>query len=57
MIPRPIYEALPAIYAGAGVFTLLDLDPMVGKISGVLLILASLIIYSLRNQYRKVSKS
>jgi len=55
MIPRPIYEALPAIYAGAGAYTFLTLEPTVGKVSGILLMLAAVIIYNLRKQYRKLS--
>ena len=53
MIPRPIYEALPFIYAAAGAYVFLTLDPTVGKASGVLLMTAAFVVFSMRKHYRK----
>jgi hypothetical protein len=50
MIPEPIYKALPYIYALGGLASLFNFDPTIGKISGVLLISASLIIFKLRSK-------
>lgn len=52
-MPGWLYEPLPFIYAAMGVVALLTLEAGVGKISGVLLISAGIVIWKLRFTYRR----
>jgi hypothetical protein len=52
-IPDWLYEPLPYIYALAGIASIIMLDVTFGKISGVLLISAGVVIWNLRYTYRK----
>lgn len=53
MIPRPIYEALPYLYFFGGITAALGLDPTSGRFSGILLIIAGLVIYEMRQRHRQ----
>ena len=52
MIPTPIYELLPFIYAVAGVLAVVGIEEIPGKICGALLLIASIVIYQARWRYR-----
>ena len=52
IIPTPIYELLPFIYAVAGVLAVVGIEEIPGKICGALLIIASITIYQARWRYR-----
>ncbi|MDG4549458.1 MAG: hypothetical protein P9F19_14480 [Candidatus Contendobacter sp.] len=52
MIPQPIYELLPYLYMLAGLITLFALDNIPGKLCGVLLIIAGVIIQQVRARAR-----
>lgn len=53
MIPKPIYELLPYLYLAGGSAAVLGLDPTSGRVSGALLIIAGLVIRSMRKAYRQ----
>lgn len=53
MIPRPIYEALPFLYTGLGLASIMKIELVSGRISGALLFAAGVIIFTLRKEYRK----
>lgn len=44
LIPKPIYDALPGIYLVAGSTSALSLEAEIGKLSGILLIMAGAIV-------------
>lgn len=48
MIPTPVYESLPVIYAGSGLLTITALDTVVAFMSGGLLIAAALLVGYMR---------
>jgi hypothetical protein len=48
-----LYEALPALYVAVGTCAALGLDPTGGKLSGLLLAIAGLVIFKLRRAYRR----
>lgn len=52
-IPDWLYEPLPYLYALAGIASIIMLDAFVGKLSGVLLISAGVVIWHLRFTYRR----
>lgn len=52
IIPTPIYELLPLIYAVAGVLAVVGIEELPGKICGALLLIASITIYQARWRYR-----
>lgn len=52
MLPRTIYELLPFIYAPTGLAAIASLDTPLGRISGAMLLSASVAIYTLRRVYR-----
>ena len=52
-VPDWLYEPLPYLYALAGIFSIITLDAVIGKISGVLLISAGVVIWHLRYTYRR----
>lgn len=51
-LPNWIYEPLPYVYVGAGIVTTYGLDSMLGKTSGIMLILGGIIIGYMRQKYR-----
>lgn len=53
MIPRPVYEALPFVYTGLGLASILNIDLISGRLAGALLFAAGVIIFTLRKEYRK----
>lgn len=50
--PSWIYEPLPYLYLLAGVTAAVGFDPLVGRISGLLLIMAAILIILMRREYR-----
>lgn len=56
VLPNWIYEPLPYLYTGAGFIALLNLDTLVGKISGILLISAGVVVGYQRYEYRSFHK-
>jgi multisubunit Na+/H+ antiporter MnhC subunit len=53
MAKKTFYEVLPFFYSACGVATLILSDETTGKISGLLLISAAMIVFRLRLEYRK----
>jgi len=56
VLPNWIYEPLPYLYAGAGVVAIMNLDTVIGRISGILLITAGLVVGYQRYEYRSFQK-
>jgi hypothetical protein len=56
ILPSWIYEPLPYIYGGVGIFAAFTLDSMIGKLSGVLLISAGIVVGFLRYEYRSFQR-
>lgn len=52
MIPKPLYEVLPYGYVLAGALAVAGIEPMFGKVCGVLLILIGIFVYQARLRYR-----
>lgn len=52
-IPDWLYEPLPYLYTLAGIATVVMLDVLIGKLSGILLISAGIVIWHLRFVYRR----
>ena len=52
-IPQGLYEALPYLYAVTGVAATVVLDAWVGKLSGLMLISAAVVVGHLRFVYRR----
>jgi|GEM_PF-2266020 len=52
MIPQPIYEALPYLYAAGGMFAIIDLETAGGKFCGFLLVTSGVIIHQARSHHR-----
>lgn len=55
-LPDWLYEPLPYIYALVGILTAYNLDMLLGRISGLLLISAGVIVWHLRFQHRREMK-
>lgn len=51
--PHPLYEALPALYALAGLLTILKLPSALGWLSGLLLIATGWLVWRMRRAYRR----
>ena len=51
-LPSPVYETLPALYLTGGIAAASTLDSTVATLSGTVLGLAGILIYSLRRKYR-----
>ena len=51
--PHPLYEALPALYALAGLLTILMLPSALGWLSGLLLIATGWQVWRMRWAYRR----
>jgi hypothetical protein len=51
-LPNWIYEPLPYVYVGTGIVTTYGLDSLLGKTSGIMLILGGIIIGYMRTKYR-----
>ena len=54
-IPFAIYEALPFFYVILGAASLVGIDGILGRLCGVLLVAAGVIILKMRIEYRKRS--
>ena len=51
-LPSPVYETLPELYITGGIAAASTLDSTVATLSGTVLGLAGILIYSLRRKYR-----
>lgn len=57
-VPKPIYEALPAVYVGGGLVTTTTAVPhgnLLLFVSGAILLLAAAVIIEMRAAYRGAS--
>jgi hypothetical protein len=54
-IPFATYEALPCLYVICGAAALIGVDGILGRLCGLLLVAAGVIILKMRIQYRKRS--
>lgn len=52
MIPKPIYELLPYLYILIGLFSVSGFDVTGGRLSGALLMVAGVLIFKMRRDYR-----
>lgn len=52
MIPQPIYESLPYVYTLGGLVAVVGVESALGKLCGLLLITAGIVIYQTRRRYR-----
>ena len=55
-LPNWVYEPLPYLYVGLGIVTTYGLDTLLGKTSGIMLIVAGIIIAYMRHNYRRLLK-
>lgn len=53
MIPKALYETLPYLYFIVGALSVAGLDVSAGRMSGAMLVGASVIIFKMRRDYRK----
>jgi hemerythrin-like metal-binding protein len=53
--PKWLYEILPYIYIASGILTIISMWNAMGMFSGCMLILAGLIVWNWRKNYRKTS--
>lgn len=53
MWPDWIYEPLPYLYSLSGIVAAWQLDATLGRVSGVLLVSAGVVIWLMRYHYRK----
>lgn len=51
-LPGAIYELLPFVYALVSLSTIVNNEIWLGRLSGALLLSASVVIFTLRNKYR-----
>jgi hypothetical protein len=56
VFPNWLYEPLPYIYGVAGIASTFTLDTLVGRMSGILLITAGIVVAFQRYEYRRVKK-
>lgn len=56
MVPKPLYELLPYVYMGLGVIGVVSLETHWGKLCGVILIGAGIVIQQLRARHRAVDR-
>lgn len=56
-LPEQLYEALPYIYLGSGLLTLVVLPNVAGMLSGAMLISAGATVWRLRYRYRRAFNS
>ena len=54
--PTWLYESLPYLYVGAGIFATLATGNLMGIVSGSLLIAAGITVNRLRNRYRSLQE-
>lgn len=52
MIPQPIYESLPYVYILGGLVAAVGVESALGRLCGLLLITAGIVIYQTRRHYR-----
>ena len=55
-LPNWVYEPLPYLYVVLGIVTTYGLDTLLGKTSGIMLIVAGIIIAYMRHNYRRLLK-
>jgi hypothetical protein len=51
-LPDRLYEALPLIYASAGLWTVYNFETLLGYTSGVILLITACLIWIMRRDYR-----
>ena len=56
MVSKPIYELLPYVYMGLGVIGVISLETSWGKLGGVILIGAGIVVQQLRARHRAVDR-
>jgi len=56
MIPRPIYELLPYLYFSVGLAAATNVMPSFGRVSGLILALIGMRIWTWRRNYRRTWK-
>jgi hypothetical protein len=56
ILPSWVYEPLPYVYGIAGVLSAYNLDSLMGRISGILLITAGIVVGYQRYEYRRFRK-
>jgi hypothetical protein len=44
ILPEPIYKAIPYLYLIFGTLALLGSDPIYGKVAGLILVVASIVV-------------
>lgn len=52
-LPTLLYESLPYAYVLLGVLAVAGVDPVPGRLSGLVLLLAGLHVFRLRRAYRQ----
>jgi len=53
-LPDPFYKALPYLYALIGIAAMLGIDHLGGRVSGLALLSAGGLVWSMRRRYRKL---
>jgi hypothetical protein len=56
-LPGWLYEPLPYLYFAVGLVTMFKLNMLTGRLSGLLLVSAGVIIWHMRFQYRRTIDS
>jgi len=56
IIPKPVYEALPALYIGGGIAAMTTVDSFMSFVSGILLGVSGVVVLFLRRNYRTFNK-
>ena len=52
MIPKPIYEILPAIYVLGGILAMISVESLTSFISGLAMGIAGLLVLTMRRNHR-----
>ena len=52
MLPQPLYEGLPYLYIISGLSSIIGLDTPGGKLCGLLLMTAGIVVHQIRARYR-----
>ncbi len=55
MIPKALYETLPALYILCGLAVLFNLDHTLGTMSGLILVTLSMMVSIMRYNYRRAA--
>jgi hypothetical protein len=56
-LPNWLYEPLPYVYTTAGVVAMINLDTLIGTLSGILLMSAGILVWYLRFDHRSQLKA